>query len=412
MNEKAPGKLWTRDFTIITLGTVVSMLGNSVSGFAISLLVLDYTGSVFLYALYMVAYSLPKIIMPLLAGPYLDSYSRKKIIYLFDFISSGLYFVIFLILRAGLFSYAPFLVLCVLIGTIDSIYMVAYESLYPTLVSPGNFTKAYSISSLIYPLAAIMVPIASFVYENIGIEPLFIFNAITFFIAACFETQIRAKEEHINKAPEKANFAYLKREFKGGLDYIKGERGLMTITMYFFCTMTLGNMSGTLWLPYFKSTLGLGVMLYTFVMGANVLGRLLGGLFHYWIKYKTSSKFAIALVVYIAICFLEGGFVFMSPTFMMIMCFASGCLAVNSYNIRIAATQSYVPNEYRARFNGTFMMITSLGSIVGQLLAGALGEIYPAQYIIAGTQIVNLLCVFAVMYRGREDVKLIYNREV
>ena len=30
------------------------MLGNAVSGFAISLLVLDYTGSVFLYTLYMV----------------------------------------------------------------------------------------------------------------------------------------------------------------------------------------------------------------------------------------------------------------------------------------------------------------------------------------------------------------------
>ena len=38
-------RLWTRDFTIITLGSVVSMLGNSMSGFALSLLVLDYTQS-------------------------------------------------------------------------------------------------------------------------------------------------------------------------------------------------------------------------------------------------------------------------------------------------------------------------------------------------------------------------------
>ena len=38
-------KLWTRDFTIITLGSVVSMLGGQLSGFAMSLLVLDYTGS-------------------------------------------------------------------------------------------------------------------------------------------------------------------------------------------------------------------------------------------------------------------------------------------------------------------------------------------------------------------------------
>ena len=61
--------LWTRDFTIITLGTVISMFGSAVSGFAIGLLVLDYTSSVFLYALFMVCYSLPRIVLPLLAGP-------------------------------------------------------------------------------------------------------------------------------------------------------------------------------------------------------------------------------------------------------------------------------------------------------------------------------------------------------
>ena len=36
-----PKPLWTRDFTIITLGSVVSMLGSVLAGFAMSLLVLD-----------------------------------------------------------------------------------------------------------------------------------------------------------------------------------------------------------------------------------------------------------------------------------------------------------------------------------------------------------------------------------
>ena len=37
--------LWTRDFTIITIGSVISMFGNALAGFAISLFVLDYTYS-------------------------------------------------------------------------------------------------------------------------------------------------------------------------------------------------------------------------------------------------------------------------------------------------------------------------------------------------------------------------------
>ena len=46
-------RLWTKDYTIITIGSVVSMLGNSMAGFAMSLFVLDYTQSPLYYAIYM-----------------------------------------------------------------------------------------------------------------------------------------------------------------------------------------------------------------------------------------------------------------------------------------------------------------------------------------------------------------------
>lgn len=69
MNESKPQQgLWSRDFTIITLGSVVSMVGGTLSGFAISIMVLDYTGSTFLYALFNIAFQLPMLVCPLLAG--------------------------------------------------------------------------------------------------------------------------------------------------------------------------------------------------------------------------------------------------------------------------------------------------------------------------------------------------------
>lgn len=71
-------KLWTKNFTIITMGTVVSMLGNAVAGFAIGLMVLDYTESTLLYAIFMICYSLPRVILPLLAGPYLDRFPVRR----------------------------------------------------------------------------------------------------------------------------------------------------------------------------------------------------------------------------------------------------------------------------------------------------------------------------------------------
>lgn len=405
MNQKP--RLWTRDFTIITLGTVVSMLGNAVSGFAISLLVLDYTGSVFLYTLYMVVYSLPRIIMPLVAGPYLDIYSRKRAICTLDFISAGLYLGIYLLLDAGFFSYAPFLGLCFFIGCIDSTYEVAYESLYPTLIPEGCFTRAYSVSSLIYPFSVVMIPVATFVYERFGLEPLFAFNAATFFVAACFETRIKGGDTHL-----KTSHGSLAQEFREGLAYLKSEPGLMIITGYFFFSMFTGSGANALWLPYFKGLPGNGLGIYVWVMAAGVIGRLVGGLVHYCIHYNVKYKFAIALTVYICVCFFEGGFVFMPVPIMLAMCFASGFMAVNSYNIRISATQSYVPDACRARFNGVFLMFTTSGSILGQLAAGALGEFLPLRAVIAGLQVVSLASVFAIMYSGRDKVKPIYNREV
>ena len=187
--EKKP-TLWTKNFTILSLGTVVSTLGNAVSGFAICLLVLDYTGSTLLYAVFNVVYNLPKVIMPFLAGPYLDRFSRAKAIYTLDFISAALYLVIFVVLKLDIFNYATMLILCLIIGSVDSIYQVAYDSLYPMLITPGFSTKAYSVSSMIFPLASVMVLAAAWCYEHTGLEILFLFNAVTFLIAASFETQI------------------------------------------------------------------------------------------------------------------------------------------------------------------------------------------------------------------------------
>ncbi|MFR5782529.1 MAG: hypothetical protein ACLUEK_12190, partial [Oscillospiraceae bacterium] len=127
----------------------------------------------------------------------------------------------------------------------------------------------------------------------------------------------------------------------------------------------------TLWLPFLRSEPSLGVYAYILVMAANVIGRFAGGVVHYRVHYKPQHKFAIALTVYASICFLEGGFVFVPRDLMLVMCFISGFLAVNSYNIRISATQSYVPDACRARFNGVFLMFTTLGSVIGQLVAGA-----------------------------------------
>jgi MFS family permease len=404
-------KLWTRDFTILTFGTVVSIFGNTLAGFSINLLVLDYSNSIFLFILYQVVFNMPKIIVPMVAGPFLDSFSRRKAIYTLDFISTAIYISLFFILGSGYFNYFFLLAVSIMLGTIDSFYHVAYESLYPVLVKEGNFRKAYSVSSAIMPLSAVMLPVATFLYERVGIGQVFIFSAAAFFTAACLETQIRVDETHIRVKTEKYSFAEFKSSFLEGVDYIRGEKGLLVITSYFFVSMFAAS-GGALFLPYFRNTPHLSVMLFSLVMGCSVIGRLIGGAVQYRLDYPKDKKFMIAMFVYLSISVIEMTILFTPIYVMATLNFIVGLLGVTSYNIRVSATQSYLPDAKRARFNGAFQMFMNAGMIIGQLIAGALADIIPIRAVVITFNAIAFVACFGIMWRGRRHVIPIYNRVV
>lgn len=450
--NKPRNKLWTRNFSIITGGTVVSMLGNAISGFAIGLLVLEIAQSVLLYAVYNVLYNIPKVIVPTIAGAYFDRFSRRRTVFTLDFISSGMFMLMFLALTFGIItksveSYIPMLCFCVIIGTIDSIYQVAYESLYPMLISEGNYSKAYSISSMIYPLAALMTPVAAYIsdtFDMSGIRFLFLFNAISFFIAAVAETRIKVDEQQALRGQEKKEYGLKKfaNDFKRGIKYVHEEKGLNTITSYFFLNTLANAAIGVLLLPYFKSNTKLGVLTYTFITGASLLGRLVGGIFHYKVHIPKDNKFKIAMTVYVTANTIGCLYLFTDFWVMMVLQFISGVICVTSYNIRISSTQNYVPNEMRGRFNGAFQTLISLGTIIGQLAAGALCElkvhgveifnpldggefsfsvlgrmlslsgIEGTRLLVIAFAMIDYIAMFAIMFPGRKYVSKIYNVDI
>lgn len=420
--EKPKHTLWTYDFTVITIGSVISMVGSSMAGFAISLVVLDHTGSTFLYTLFNVCFQLPMLVCPVLAGPYLDRMSRKRVIYVLDFTSSALFLILFLLLRSGWFNYPLMLLGCIVMGAIFGVYQVAYESFYPNLISEGNFRKAYSVSSMLWPLAAMSTPIASALYDKLGsAAPIFAINAACFFTAACFERTIRHKETHMAEAAPADGLGTLKRfdrDLREGLAYIRSEKGLLCICLYFM-------VAGACWagdnlqLPFFKNHPEnfaawpiAAVTLYAIVSNFSVVGRLAGGFLQYKLPIPKEKKFDIALMIYVITDLLACTVLFLPLPLMALGFFIQGILGVTSYTIRTAATQAYVPDSKRARFNGVAGMMMSLGSIVGNLTAGMLGERFPERGVILGMNIVGLVMVYVFIYRGREHVRKIYNKDV
>ena len=421
--KRQENPLWTKNFTIITAGSVISMMGSALSGFAMSLLVLDYTNSTFLYALYNFLYLLPNILMPLISGPFLDRFSRRKTIYTLDFIASGVYLVLAGILSTGYFNFGLLATGCIILGALDSMYTVAYQSFYPLLITEGNYSKAYSTASVLETMCAVMVPVSAVVYNSVGIVPLFICNAVSYFIAAVLETKIDADEKYIqlqkdNLAAENKQITTFREtasqlfsDFKEGLHYLVGEKGLFAIACYFAISSFAGGGSETIMLPFFNSNYDNGEYIFMLVGGMLSVGRIIGGGIHYKVRIPTHMKFTVAMIVYVTISLLEGVYLYTPLPVMMIFGFIVGALGVTSYNIRVSATQKYVPDEKKGRFNSVFTVINTVGMLSGQLTAGALADVISPRLVIMIYMFACIVAALIFIGGNKKHVSLIYNNQ-
>ena len=414
--EKTPKQnlppLWTRDFTIITVGSVISLFGNALAGFAISLFVLDYTDKPFYYAAFVFLYTLPQLAAPLIAGPLMDRFSRRKTIYLLDFLTAVLDLFIALILHLGLMRFWLLALWTLVIGTITSTYQVAYQSFYPLLITEGNFSRAYSIAGTLETLSAVMVPVSLFLYKKFGLAPLLVGNSLCFLAAAICEVRISDVEKEKGLGSEGAySLSAYWTDAREGIKYLWAEKGLFLITLYFIFSSFAGGAEGVITLPYFKGAFENGEWIYMTTWGFSILGRAMGGLLQYKIKYPGAIKYAVAFAVYCIVNVLEGSYLFLPVNGMRICCFFIGILGVTSYTIRSSATQSYVPHDRKGRFNGAFLMLTTTGSLLGEALAGACTAFLPMRTVLAIFMGIAFVAALVIVGGGKKHVKPLYNRE-
>ena len=408
--------LWTRDFTIITIGSVISMLGNSLTSFAMSLMVLDYTNSSMLYAIYMVLYTLPQLVTPIISGAILDRFSRKKMIYTLDFVSAGIYLIMAITLLNGVFNFPMFAAVIFILGIIQSTYYIAYDSLYPMLITEGYYQKAYSISSMLETMTVVMVPVSTFVYKLVGIGPLMIINAVSFAIAAVFEMQIGHEEKYVEKRKNEVDNSSSKInqmliDIKEGVKYMRSEPALLAIVSYFGLNMLACGAMDVLCLPYYKQNFKNGEYLYALVFGMSFIGRAVGGGIHYKFKIPSKLKFMFAMTIYIIIAIGEGTYMFMPIGLAVVVCFITGISGVTSYTIRISSTQSYVPDEKKGRYNGAFQLITTIGLLIGQMAGGALAQKMDARFVVFAGNIIALIAAIIIIGGNRKAVAKIYNTD-
>lgn len=407
-------RLWNKNFTILTIGSFISALGSAAAGISFGILIYIETHSPLLLAIFTIANIIPRLIANFLVGPFVDRHSRIKMIYLIDYFYGLAFGIIGLVLFTGYFNVWVFMAVSGFLAVVDTIYQTAFMSLFPEVIPKGRHSQAYSISSLIWPIsAAVMAPISTFFIENFvyGVAILMVFNAITFVVTATMETMIHA-EEKLNQMPvESLQFI---TDIKEGVAYFKKERGILGIGLLFMAFSFVYSVSDLLRMPYFQESSVYTLTNFSFLISASAIGRVVGGFFHYVVKLPKEKKFKIAVTVYFTVEVLDATLLF-TPYFMMvIISFIVGALSVTSFNIRMAATQTYIPSEKRGRVNSVQNLLWNLGAILGTMIIGFIAEYTNIGYrtIILFSAVVSISAIFLFPLRMKEDFKKIYNVEV
>lgn len=402
--------LWSHDFTIITLGTLVSAIGSTAMNFALSLVVFDHTSSTLMTGIFSAVSLMPTVLIPILAAPLVDNGSRKRLIVLLDSGNGILYllFAAFLLLQE--FSYLGYLLFSLISASTGAIYSLAYSSLYPDLIPKGFAQKGYSVSSLIYPsVTALFTPIASLLYVHLGIAWICTMEGVLLLLAALFEAQIRFQEtavEHI------FTFQKYKADMLDGFRYLKKEKGIRSIYGYMAVTNASAEGINLVTMAMFQSSPILTTTMYAFLTTADTLGRMTGGFVHYVLHIPAKKRYRVAVSVYAVYESLDMVFLFLPYPLMVVNRFTCGFLGINSLNIREASTQNYIPSHMRARVNALFQVLVALIMMASRFSAGVIAQYvsYPLTALLFAS--ISMISIFLLIVRNRKHVSKIYNQEL
>ena len=406
---KKANTLWTKNYTCITLATILSIIGGEAMVLPVSLLVFEETQSTFLSAIIMVCGILPDLVFSVLMAPLIDIGKKKRWIIGMDLLLMFVYIFVGCQVKTQEFQYGLYLAMTLIIGTISVFYRLAYGAWYPELIPVGYEQKGYAVSGTIYPLVTIvMSPVATFLYETMSMSNIFFIVAGITLLAIFIEAQI--KEQCLEKEVLKEGYSFqqYKLDVKEGFSYLKNEKGIRNI--YTYMSVTNGTAEGCAIAiqAFYQSHAGFSVMMLGFLKSVEMIGRVLSGLVQYRVEIPPKKRYGVTKFVYTFYQLSDMILLFLPYPLMLVNRFICGGLGTMSATLRETAVQYYLPANIRARVNAVFHLCFAIGSMVFQVFTGILGEFMSYRAIVVIESVITLIVMWMFIMRPADENRKVY----
>ena len=400
-------KLFTRNFTLLILGQVSSLTGNYTLKFALSMYVLEQTGSASIFAGMLSAALLPTVLLSPFGGILADRANRKHIMVALDTLSGLVVLAAGLLLPLGreLWVIGALLVLLSVLAAFES---PTVQACVPQMVSPQNLVQGNAVVSQVSAVTSLVTPfLGSLFYTAFGIGPVFAAAVVCFWLTALLECMIHLEYQ---KPPRTAGIGAIVREdLAVSAHFLRWEQPDI-LKLLLLAALAGMFVSGTavVGFPYLvRTVLGLSATYYgaaESAMGAAaILGSLCAGLLGKKLRVRDLS----AIFLSFGLSLFPIGLSFLLPVgrmarygvllFFFCVCQLGVCI-FSTYAITLI--QQRTPEQLMGKVMSCVFTLSMCAQPVGQMVYGALFDCFSdsVYWVLIPTGM--LICLIAVASRG------------
>ena len=299
-------KLFTKDFTLVVIGQIISLFGNATIRFALPLYLLNLTGSSALYGTVTACAFIPAILLSPVGGIVADRVNKRNIMVILDFFTAAV-ICTFSLLMDGI-SLVPLLTvtLMVLYG-IAGAYQPSVQASIPALIPQEHFMAANSIINTISSFASLIGPVlGGILYSAYGLKPILWVCMACFVLSAVMELFIRIPFQR--QASRGGILKMAGADFAESIRFIRKEKPVIGKAVLSVCGINLFLSSMLLVaLPYLITEVlpleaAQANRLYGFAEGALAAGGLAGGICAGIFAGKLAVRKAGNLIIICAVC--------------------------------------------------------------------------------------------------------------
>ena len=407
MKEMQKERLFTRNFTLLILGQVSSLTGNYTLKFALSMYVLEQTGSAAVFAGMLAAAMLPTILLSPFGGILADRANRKWIMVALDTLSGLVVLAAGLLLPLGreLWVTGTLLVLLSVLAAFES---PTVQACVPQMVAPQNLVQGNAMVSQVSAVTSLVTPfLGSLFYTAFGIGPVFASAVVCFWLTALLECMIHLEHQ---KLPRTAGIGAIVREDLAVSAHFLRREQPDILKLLLLAALAGMFVSGTavVGFPYLvRTVLGLSATYYgaaESAMGAAaILGSLCAGLLGKKLRVRDLS----AIFLSFGLSLFPIGPSFLLPVgrmarygvllFFFCVCQLGVCI-FSTYAITLI--QQRTPKQLMGKVMSCVFTLSMCAQPVGQVVYGALFDCFfdSVYWVLIPTGV--LICLIAVASRG------------